>query len=220
MKTRKPNEPEPKRKNVLAIIREKIFVGRILPQKASQEWLGLPVRTLTAIECGQRPLTLRTAKIVSKKTGVSIESLMENSQSPVMATGQFFNAKAFKEYTSGKPKPISGAECFRFYILLCIKLGRVMLAAFMTKDAIFAVWKIRTALNQIGKDFPAFESTDNDIKQGIYQNPTPPETFDFEMQKLMATNPKPTKLWTAILNAFNGELSAIEGRQSKKRIGK
>jgi transcriptional regulator with XRE-family HTH domain len=203
-------------KHVLAVIRGKLGIS----QKSSPDYLGLPVRTLTALECGQlKHVTPRTAQIVSAKTGVSIESLLENSSSPTTADGRLFTRETFEEHKAGKRKPISAVECFRFYLLLCIKLGRVMLAAFMAKNTIFTVWQIRTALNKIGESFPEFES--QDTKQGVYQSLTHPQMFDFDMQRMMVEGKtKPTGLWAALLARFNTELSVIEKKSAASNPAK
>ena len=101
MKRTKNHASKPKRKHVLAIIRERLNIQ----QKDGPDYLGLPVRTLTAIECGQvQQVTPRTARIVSEATGVSIESLMDNSASPVTTDGRPFTQETFNQHKAGPTK--------------------------------------------------------------------------------------------------------------------
>jgi hypothetical protein len=132
---------------------------------------------------------------------------MENSQSPRTIDGKIFTKQTFEEHKAGKRKPISAVECFRFYLLLCIKLGRVMLAAFMARNTVFTVWQIRTALNHIGEAFPEYESRES--KDGIYQTLTIPQAFDTEMQGMMTERKKPIEHWRALLIRFCADLSKI-----------
>jgi hypothetical protein len=219
----KIHRSEKKERHVLAKLREVIGCS----QKSAPEDLGIPTDTCASIECGRvhkgrirYPLTARVANRVSEWTGISSKWLLCGNPRAKMTTpdGRPFTIETFQRIKHERqlgiePARKGGNECFRFYLLLCVKLGRVMLAATDAKDAKFAAWKLRHELNTIGRKYPAFES--KDIKNGVIKNPTAPEAFDWQVQNLMNTGTKPKQLWKTILERFNHELCAIETDQAK-----
>src|SRR5689334_3578131 len=100
-------------KHVLRIIRNTLNI----PQVMAPDILGIPQRTLTALESGHRKnMSLETAQKVSRATGVAVNSLLENSQNPVTIDGRIFEMKTYEEHKNAqKLEPLSAAELLHFY---------------------------------------------------------------------------------------------------------
>jgi len=212
-----------KSQHVLAKLREVINAS----QKSAPDDLGIPTDTCASIESGRvrngrrtYHLTEAVARRVSSMTGISPGWLLQGDVKKPLVTSDgkpytrdIFERVRFERESFIAPARKQGNECYRFYLLLCIKLGRVMLAATDGKDAKFSAWKIRHELLQIGAKYPAFES--KDVVNCIVKNQTAPESFDYDLQHLMNTGTKPKKLWAIILDRFNKELCAVESAHAK-----
>jgi hypothetical protein len=209
-------------KHVLAKLRETIGV-KIEDNAGVKDALGISSSAVQSAQCGRMPFGLHTASKVAAATGVSVKWLLtgDGNKPPIMENGQPFTKDTFLRHRMDLEKfklafrgsRDRGNECFRFYLLLCIKLGRVMLAATDAKDAKFAAWKMRHELLQVGAKYPAFES--KDVLNGVVKNQTSPESFDYGLQTMLNTGTLPKKLWATILDRFHNELCAIETRQAK-----
>lgn len=211
-------------KHVLSILRK--IIGASLSE--SKAVLGLAPDTVKSIQSGRLRFSEQAAATVAEKTGVALDWLMQGdgSKPPITAEGKQFTEETFNRHEMQHDKftlalPDSrkmGNESFRLYLLLCIKLGRVMLAAADAKDGKFAAWKLRDELGRVGRNYPAFES--KDVVKGVVRNQTAPEIFDVGLQTMLNTGTKPKQLWATMLDRFNKELCAIETAQAKAAASK
>lgn len=198
-----------KQKHVLARLREVIGGS----QKSAPEDLGIATDTCASIESGRARLTPAIARRVASWTGVSEKCLLNGGDRLTTPdnkpyTRDTFDRVRFERESVIAPVRNKGNESFRLYLLLCMKLGRVMLAAAEANDGKFAAWKLRDEMNRAGRKYPAFES--KDILNGIVRNQTAPEVFDHDLQTMLNTSTPAKKLWATVLDRFHRDLCAIE----------
>jgi hypothetical protein len=200
--------------HVLALLRSVIECK----QMTSWDGLGISPATCAHIENGDLlPLSKTLAERIAFHTGISIQWLLRNDSKAPMVTmdgkkysKEFYDRIQWQRKESLVPVKSAGDECFRHYLRLCVKMGRVLLAAASAKDAKFAAWKIRNKLIEIGKEYKAFGG--DEIEGSTVKNPTKPELFEDEMRSLMNTGPKSDKVWRAIITTFNRELIDIQNQ--------
>jgi len=205
-------------RHVLSVLRK--VIGASLAE--SKAVLGLGQQTVKDIQCGRSKFLPHHAATVAEKTGVALDWLMkgDGSKPPTTADGQQFTEETFNRHEMQHDKfaralPDSrkmGNESFRLYMLLCIKLGRTMLAAADANDGKFAAWKLRDEINKAGGKYPAFESQAGADGRKIL---TAPENFDWELQTMLNSGTLPKQLWENILDRFHTQLCAIENKQAR-----
>ena len=205
-------------KHVLARLRDVYQCG----QKSAPDFLGIATDTCASIESGRARLTPAIARRVSYWTGVSEKCLLNGNTSLKTKDGKPYSEDVFYRLQAERntfvlPVREKGDETFRYYLRLCIKLGRVMLAAADAKDGKFAAWKLRDEIIKAGQKYPTFEG---EYVNGVSQKQTAPEVFDRELQTMLNTDTKPKKLWSNILDRFDGELCAVENRQAHAAASK
>jgi len=189
----------------------------------SKAVLGLAPDTVKSIQSGRLRFSEQAAATVAEQTGVALDWLMQGdgSKPPITADGKQFTEQTFNRHEFERDKftralPFSrkmGNENFRLYLLLCIKLGRAMLAAADANDGKFAAWKLRNDICKVGRNYPAFES--KDIVEGVVKTQTAPEIFDLKLQTMLNTGEPPKKLWASLITSFHNELCAIENSQAR-----
>jgi transcriptional regulator with XRE-family HTH domain len=216
--------------------------------KEVRERLGLAPDTIKSITSGRLAFSKAAAATVADKTGVSFSWLMENDarKPPTTQTGEPFNEQTFNRHRMAHDKAAGalgranqrGNETFRLFVLLTIKLGRVLLAAHggteaqPKGDARFAAWAIRDELVRLGKMYPSFD-TNRKVYSGQVQLRSIPEKFDVELQALMQSygepkakakpggkkpaRVKPLVVWREVAERFSRGLSQLERGQAARR---
>jgi hypothetical protein len=211
-----------KRKHILARVRDVLDCS----QKSAPEYLGISTDTCAGVESGRLRFTHALAERVSMATGLTVECLTGNASAPlVMVNGEQFTRENYDRYQMAQEKFMAalpdarkkGDECFRYFLLLCIKLGRVMLAGADAKDAKFAAWKLRDELAKVGRRYPAFAGTTDAAGK---LTPSKPEAFDFGLQTQLNTGTPPEQLWDSIRDQFHQQLRSIEAKHANAATSK
>jgi hypothetical protein len=221
---------QPTGKHVLLVLR-KIIGARAKESKAA---LGLAPDTVKSITSrkgpGRMPFTEHAAATVAKNTGVAFNCLLDWQPGKPLKTdtGKPFTEETYKRHRMRLESvtlalPASRKRCdeaFRLYYLLCIKLGRAMLAAHEGTpaqpegDTRFAAWALRDAINKVGNLYPSFD-TNRNVRSGLIELRSIPETFDDSLQTLMNSGKKkPVDVWRAILKQFHLGLEVTEATQA------
>lgn len=212
-------------KHVLLEVR-KIIRGRA---KESKDTIGLAMDTVKSITSGRLTFGHHAAATVARVTGIAYDCLLswQPGKQLKTSTGEPFTEETYNRHrmqleaaTAARPGSRKrGNEAFRLYILLCVKVGRVLLAAQEGTaaqpegDIRFAAWKLRDELNRIGNLYPTYDSN-----RKVYAGPivmrSVPERFDHDLQILMGRK-KPLDYWRSILTRFHRDLAAIEHKQAE-----
>src|SRR5579871_1810024 len=198
--------------HVLSKIRAELGINQ-----ADAEMIGMSVSTLASLESRRYPkgrnrgrLSKQLAHIVSLHTGVNVEWLLAGDPNKPITTetGEqwtkaYFqnNYAAVRRLRSPEEANMLADDCFRRYLLLVIKLGRVMIAAHCQKRAAFASGVIRHELVRFGKTFPRWEDVEN---------------LDHGLQiEMMQGKRAPTDFIQLIFERFNDQLNREQARQRK-----
>ena len=217
---------QPKGKHVLSVLRK--IIGATVPE--TKAVLGLSRDTVKSISSGRLAFSERAARTVAAKTGVSIAWLlaMDASKPPTTEGGEPFTEETFNRHEMQHDKftltlPASkkrGDETFRLYYLLCVKLGRVLLAAHEGTpaqpegDTRFAAWKLRDEMIKLGNHYPTFD-TNKKVYSGLIEMRSIPETFDNDLQTLMGSGKaKPVDVWRSVIKRFHRDLATMEKQQA------
>jgi transcriptional regulator with XRE-family HTH domain len=152
----KKQKPE----HVLARIKNELD----LSQAEIPEGLGISLDTFKNILREKSKHWDKHARIVSQATGISVKSLLANNpKRPLLTsdgkrwTAQEYQPGIWARHLGDMVRERSrGRHTLQWFRLLMIKVARVLLAAYHEKKSPVAVMKLRKAISEIGKAFPAY----------------------------------------------------------------
>lgn len=214
-KTRKKIHVKVKPKHVLSRLRKVIGVEL----RECEPYLGLSPHTVKSIQSGRLRFSERNAQIVSAKTAIAVDCLLENNdQKPLVCVlGCPYTRETYDSHelrirkweeaqrkinkASASPsqldKIIFAYQHIRQFHSLTIKLARLLLAAHSKKDGGFVWGKLEQEMRRLGKSYPDYPMLD---------------TFERKLQNAAGGNLlKDHALWTAITTTF---ISEVHRRQS------
>ena len=218
---------QPRGKHVLLVVKKKMGHR----WKLDKDALGIPQNSFKHITNGDNPLSAKAAAKVAEALGVSFGYLMagDASKPPITESGELFTEETYQRHRAQREQPNPalpvarkrGDEAFRLFYQLCVKLGRVLLAAHEGTpaqpegDTRFAAWAARDALIKIGNLYPSFD-TNRSVRSGVITLRSIPETFDHELQALMNSGKKrPDAVWRSIQKRLHRDLLIIEKKQAR-----